>query len=66
VEILEVCVSLQEGILHGVFRVFVISCDVPGETENLAFITIDKFLESSSITAPSGCDEKVFVLADDC
>ena len=61
-EILEVSVGLQKGILHGVF---VISRDVPCETEDLSFVTIDKFLESSSVPSPGGGDEKVFVLADD-
>jgi len=65
VEILEVCVGFQEGILHGVFGVFVISCDVPLEAENLVFIAIDKFLEGGSVPSPGGGDEKVFVLADD-
>jgi len=56
VEILEVCISLQEGILHGVFGVFVISRDVPCETENLAFIAIDKFLECGGVSSLGGCD----------
>jgi len=66
VEILEVSVGLQKGILHGVFGVFVISRNVPCETEDLSFIPIDKFLESSGVPCSGGGDEKVFVLADDC
>jgi len=66
VEILEVRVGLQKGILHGVFGIFVISRDVSCETENLGFVAIDKFLESGSVPSPGGGDEKVLVLADDC
>jgi hypothetical protein len=55
-EIFEVCIGFQEGILHGVFGIFVISRDVPRETENLAFITIDKFFESLGVSSLGGCD----------
>jgi len=42
--------------LHGVFGVFVISGDVPRETENLAFVAIDKFLECRGVSTSGGCD----------
>jgi len=65
VEILEVRVGFQEGILHSIFGVFMISRDVPCETENLAFITIDKFFKCRGVSSLCGCDEKVFVIASD-
>src|SRR6184192_397697 len=62
-EILEVCVRLEEGILHGVLGVFPIPSDVHGQPEDLRFIAVYQLFEGMRIATLGGGHEQVFVVA---
>src|SRR5262252_8436388 len=64
-KITEMGVSLEEGILHGVFGVFAISGDVAGEAEDLIFIARDEFFEGAFVAGASGCDKQRLVFTND-
>jgi len=40
-KVFEMRIGLQKSILHRVFGVFAISCDIAGETEDLVFVAGD-------------------------
>src|SRR5882762_4415897 len=62
-EILEVRVRLEEGILHGVLGVLAIPSNVHGQPEDFRFIAVYQLFEGMRIATLGGGHQQVFVVA---
>jgi hypothetical protein len=47
--------STQKAILHRIFRVFMISRDPTGDTEDFLYMAFAKFAEGGSLPRLGGC-----------